>query len=143
MNTTKRNIAHRITRINPGRVLLSVILLLCSSLTMAGDTGLNVLALSAQDQKAVVKTAAGEMLTVAPGTVLAAQQLTVDKVMANKLVLTDNTNGDEIWINVAAPGKNSEVTRLSKQIPAENMPEPDVISVPMDERDMKRSSHGH
>jgi len=119
-----------------------VFALLCSSLAIAGDTGLNVLALLAQDKKAVVKTAAGEMKAVAPGDVLTEQQLTVEKVMADKLVLTDNTNGDEVWIGVAAPGKNSEITRLSKQVQKVEMPEPVSIAIPLDNKNMKRSSHG-
>lgn len=142
MNTAKHNIAHRTTGIKPGRVLLCVMFLLCSTLVMAGDAGLNVLALSAQDQKAVVRTAAGEMKAVAPGDVLAEQQLTVEKVMADKLVLKDNTTNDEIWISLAVPGKNSEITRLSKQIPKNEMPEPATITIPRDVKNLKRSKHG-
>lgn len=144
MNAAIHYIAHRAAGVIPGFYAFSVILLwlFASSAFAEERVRLDVLALSAQDQKAVVRTAAGEMKAVGAGDVLAEEKLTVDKVMPDKLVLKDNTNNDEVWISVAEKGQASAVTRLSKTIENREMPKPVTIHVPLDANNKQRSQHG-
>lgn len=107
------------------RYILAILMMFSSCWAVAEDVSdLRLMAISVQDQKAVVTTKGGKMLTLSKGDVLADFDVTVDAIMADKLILHDNQSNDDIWLSVAPLGGKSVVTRLSKRVPFQEKPMP-------------------
>lgn len=101
----------------------------CSAL--ANDdpyTAYNLLAISAADDRAVLKTPTGAMLTVKAGEAIEELNADVVQILEDRLVLKETHGiGDTVWL-FKSNGGESRYQRISAKAPDEMLRQPMVVT---------------
>lgn len=97
----------------------TIAVLLSSSLTLAEVKGAKLMALSPQDNHAVIQTGEGKMQLLSPGDKL--DNATVMQVLTDKLVLR-SAQGEMVWLFKSKDQQPSEMKTFSTSWPKEEWP---------------------